>query len=403
VTRAGLAVLVLAALTLAPAAQARRIELMPDIPSATHIAARAPLAHAANVLYGNGTVLNSNRTHLIFWQPADSGLAFDPGYIQTIETFLQRVAHDSRMPTNEYALTGQYDDAQGPAAYASTYGGAVLDTDKLPRNECTMPSTGPPWKVCLTDTQLELELDHVIKADHLPTAARDIFFVVTPDGFGDCAQGDCSLGGPQTGYCGYHFSTPNNVPYAVIPYNAIENHCQSDNPRPNGSTADPTLSTISHEQAEMITDPFGDGWLDGEGNEIADLCIQSYGRKLGGSGQSVWDESIDGGHYYLQELWSNRAGGCAARPRTDSDSFALPRGLSAGIPASLIGRGADRNAQVTGYQWTFGDGRSGNGRSVKHTYRRRGHYKVTLRTTDAWGNYSFYTRVVEVAAMRRKG
>jgi hypothetical protein len=368
VTRAALAVLALAVLALAPAAQARRIAVTPDIPSATHLAPHTPLAHAANVVYGDGTVLNSNRTHVIFWQPADSGLAFDPGYVEMVETFLKRVAHDSRMTTNEYAITGQYADARGPAAYASTYGGAVLDTDKLPHNSCTMPSTGPPWTVCLTDTQLELELDHVIKADHLPSTDRDIFFLVTPDGFGDCENADpsdgCSLGGSQTGYCGYHYSTPDNVPYAVIPYNAIDGHCQSDNPRPNASTADPTLSTISHEQAEMITDPFGDGWLDSDEEEIADLCIQNYGRSLGGTGQSVWDESIDGGHYYLQELWSNRAGGCAARPKTDSDSFAPPRGLSAGIPASLNGRANDRNAQVTGYQWTFGDGRSGHGRSI---------------------------------------
>ena len=58
----------------------------------------------------------------------------------------------------------------------------------------------------------------------------------------------------------------------MIPYNAIVPHCQSDNPRPNASTADPTLSTISHELNETITDPDGNAWVDAEGNEAADLA-----------------------------------------------------------------------------------------------------------------------------------
>ncbi len=30
--------------------------------------------------YNGGPVLHSNRTHPIFWEPAGSGLTFDPGY-----------------------------------------------------------------------------------------------------------------------------------------------------------------------------------------------------------------------------------------------------------------------------------------------------------------------------------
>ena len=78
--------------------------------------------------------------------------------------------------------------------------------------------------------------------------------------------------------------------YAVIPYNAVPGHCQSDNPRPNGSTADPTISTISHEHSEMVTDPVGDAWIDSSGSEDGDLCLTSFGPAIGGSGASAWNE-----------------------------------------------------------------------------------------------------------------
>ena len=59
-------------------------------------------------------------THLIFWEPAGSGLTYDAGYQSLIERFLSDVAADSRMPTNIYGLSGQYRDSVGPAAYDST-------------------------------------------------------------------------------------------------------------------------------------------------------------------------------------------------------------------------------------------------------------------------------------------
>ena len=93
-------------------------------------------------------MLHSNRTHVIFWEPAGSGLSFDPGYESLIETFLIDVAADSHRTTNVYGLSGQYRDSDGPAAYDSTYGGAVLANDPLPPNGCTEPPTGPPGGPC---------------------------------------------------------------------------------------------------------------------------------------------------------------------------------------------------------------------------------------------------------------
>ncbi|MFN2521504.1 MAG: hypothetical protein ABR525_10740, partial [Candidatus Limnocylindria bacterium] len=89
-----------------------------DLPTAGQLH-RSPLARiAAGLPYGGGPVLHANRTHVIFWQPAGSGLGYDPGYQLLVDTFLANVAADSRKPTNVYGLSGQYRDSVGPAAYA---------------------------------------------------------------------------------------------------------------------------------------------------------------------------------------------------------------------------------------------------------------------------------------------
>ena len=373
-----------------------------DLPNA-HVAVHRPLAHAGNLPYGGGPVLHTNRTHLIFWQPSGSGMSFDPGYEGLIQLFLKRVAGDSHSPSNVYGLTGQYSDSQGAAAYASHYGGATLDSDPLPRNGCVEPPiTGPGWSVCLTDKQLQTEIEQVVHAHHLPTGPTDVYFLLTPRGLGSCtdtSSTSCALGGSVSGYCGYHSQSSSGTAllYAVIPYNAVTGHCQSSNPRPNSSTADPAISTVSHEHSEMVTDPSGDAWIDSSGNEDGDLCITSFGPTVGGSGAGAWNEVIHGGHYYLQEEWSNADGGCQARARRDSLSFRASLRLGSAWSVSFSARGSNPRAPIVSYQWFFGDGHGGHGSHVTHRYGRRGRYRVVLRATDSWRNWTYYAETLAVS------
>ncbi len=378
--------------------------LIPDVPTGTRVPLRARIA---NLPYGGGPVMHSNRTHLIFWQPSGSALGYDPGYQAQFEQFLAGVAADSRQPTNVYSLTGQYTDANGPAVYDSTYGGAVLAIDPLPANGCSEPPlTGPGWSVCLEDSQLESEIQHVVLTDHLPTTSRDVYFLVMPNGMGTCettGPENCALGGGADGsFCGYHSSTPDGtILYAVIPYNAVSGHCQSGNPRPNGSTADPSLSTISHEHNETITDPLGDAWIDGSGNENGDLCIAQYGPNLGGSGAGAWNEVIHGGHYFLQEEWSNEDGSCRPRGKADQVSFSVPARIAARAAATFTGRGRDPGGSIVAFDWFFGDGATAHGRVVQHTYSRQASFRVILRITDSAGNRAFSARTIRVMAPAR--
>jgi PKD domain-containing protein len=384
-----------ALLVLAPAAGAKKFfgGVVPDLVTGGRVHAQ-PLAHAANLPYGGGPVLHSNRTHVIFWQPSGSGLGFDGGYTALVDRFLADVAADSHRPTNPYGLSGQYTDSSGPAAYQSTFAGSILDTDALPRNGCTEPLLllgGPGWSRCLSDQEIEDEINHVVSSHHLSHTGHDIYFVLTPNGLGSCeftGPSDCALGGETySGYCGYHSSTSDGLPYAVIPYNALNGHCQSTNPRPNGSTADPTISPISHEHNETVTDPFGNAWIDGSFAEDGDLCITTYGPALGGSGAGEYNEVIHGHRYFIQEEWSNADGSCQPRARPDRLSFSAPAQIRAEAWGQFIAHGSAPQARLVSYRWWFGDGRTGHGSHVHHRFKRAGRYRVVARGTDSWDNW----------------
>ena len=145
----------------------------------------------------------------------------------------------------------------------------------------------------------------------------------------------------------------------------------------------------------MITDPDGTAWTDGSGDEIADLCISTFGPAIGGSGNRRYNESINGGHYYLQELWSNASSRCEPRAKADHVSFSITS--KAGLARSFESKAKDPDGHIVSYRWMFGDGTTAGGSTVTHDFPHRGSYRVTVRVTDSWDNWGFYTRTVRVA------
>jgi PKD domain len=319
------------------------------------------------------------------------------------------VAADSHKPTNVYGLSGQYADASGPAAYASTFQGSVLATDPLPPNDCIEPlgpplGTGPGWSDCVIDADLQAEVDHVVASHHLPRSAHEIYFLVMPNGLGSCidtTSRTCALGGNGIGYCGYHDQTVASILYAVIPYNAVDGHCQSGNPRPNSSTADPAISTLSHEHNEMVTDPYADAWVDAANNEDGDLCFTQFGPALGGSSTSAWNELIHGRRYWLQEEWSNDDASCQPRDEADAVSMSARGRIAARKKQTFTGHASDPDGRIVAYTWYFGSGSIGRRRVVTHVFKRPGTYRVVLRVTDGAGNYAFASRTVRVTPSRK--
>lgn len=84
---------------------------------------------------------------------------------------------------------------------------------------------------------------------------------------------------------------------------------------PNGSiAADGMVSTLSHELSESLTDPVSPAyaWSDNAGNEIGDMCGETFGRPLGSTsssdpGATEYNQVINGGKYYLQQEFSDVA------------------------------------------------------------------------------------------------
>jgi len=288
------------------------------------------------VTYHGGPVAHRSTSYAIFW--AGSSQSFPPAFERGITRFLEAVAAESGSHGNVYATTAEYADTSGVAAYDSKFGGAYQDTAPLPNAGCSSPFGDP----CVSGGQIQEQLDSFIAASGLPRGLHSVYLVFLPPGHSTCSGSSCAY----TNFCGYHSWIgfgPSATPYAVLPWSS---YAPAGSPlcsgplAPNGDPAlDTTLSTVSHEQIEILTDPVGGGWFDSAGQEVADKCAWNLGPALGSSAFGDYNQRIGSGDYALQLEWSNAASGCVSHsdfappPPPSNDLFssaqALPRKRSA--------------------------------------------------------------------------
>jgi hypothetical protein len=251
-----------------------------------------------------------------------TALTFDASYENLINQFFTDVAHDSGGANNVYPVATEYYDNPGTVhiQYQSTFGGAYVAKDPLPANGC---DDGVDT-YCVTDQQLQHEIQTVLTAKGWVGGPTHIFFLMTPNDVGSCgsAGGQCS----SDTFCAYHSdfvdSSGDRVIYANEPYEGTDPLGGCVDPSqgfPNDPDADTTINTISHEHNEAITDPLTDpsstAWIAADGNENGDLCAYGFGTPLGGTlGLDAYNQVINGHHYELQQEWSNQANGCIQRP-----------------------------------------------------------------------------------------
>ena len=137
----------------------------------------------------------------------------------------------------------------------------------------------------------------------LPPELSHLYTVVLPKGVEVCfdqsnsAQGgSCTTSNAEAGYgfCAYHSSglgtSYPQLSYAVLPYPAVDSptgiSCNVGHESPSKNPdLDVSISAYSHELAEAVTDPTGDGWHDAEGNENGDLCSSAFGALSGKAGK----------------------------------------------------------------------------------------------------------------------
>jgi hypothetical protein len=359
--------------------------------------------------YGGGPVMHSHAAYAIFWVP--SGYSLPAGYQSAIETYLQNVAVDSGKPSNVYSVGAQYTDGSGHASYSDTFAGSTTDTHAYPTSSTCAPYTGfhgETYSACISDEKLENEVETVVAAEGWPKTLAAEYYVVLPPHAGSCFD----AGGTQCfdkQYCAYHSATfPEEEIYANISYSPGDVSGCGVAEYPNGHSngnVDDTLSSLSHEANESITDPLPPtGWVDEKGLEDGDECRntpfgEDYGEPLGGSPGSLFNEEIGAGHYFLQQEWSNDIEDCAQRVEPSSPSISAPSSVVANEAASFNGlNSVAGSGPIVSYGWDFGDGHTASGVSVSHAFASAGTFAVTLTVKDDGGFGYSTTRQVTVAS-----
>ncbi len=187
---------------------------------------------------------------------------------------------------------------------------AVVDKHRYPAksHQCQSPSQEP---VCLTDAQIQRELNRVIKAHGGARGLHNLWYVFLPPKVDECiSAGACGT----NDYSGYHSVSDlghGPVIYALTIDPSIEGH-QTRGRDPEGfPDAESAIDIAAHETNEAISDPEGVGYMDPNGYEIGDKCQSHYGKSLGTAGpdNAPYNQVINGHKYLTQEMWANRDNG----------------------------------------------------------------------------------------------
>lgn len=273
--------------------------------------------------YHGGPVMTKANTYAIYWVPS----TLQTGAATSLSTHYQQVQNALLSLYPGHGIDNnntQYYQTSGTLffrfeSWIQNSGGFVasyVDTSAYPASGCTDSLT--PGN-CVTDAQIQAEIQKVITLKGWPTGINNMFLLFTSSGEGSCAGSACAY----EWYCAYHsyfMSGSNPVIYGNEPYGDT-NYCQvPGTPSPNADAAADAAATIaSHELTEAITDPEITAWYDGSGNEIGDKCAWNYGANTYDSSKAnqSWWESWSTlalfpqiGYFELQQEYDNHAGAC---------------------------------------------------------------------------------------------
>jgi hypothetical protein len=310
-----------------------------------------------NMDYNGGPVMPSNTDYMLMWSP--SGLsAYPNGFVFGIARYFRDLQHDSGGNQNVDSVGPQYNDLTGAVAqYKVRFGGVLVDRDPYPPSQCPtgIPSDIPNFTyvatTCLTDAQIQTEIQNFVTRHHLPTDLSHEYYLLTPKGVESCFSNNpatnydgCSAGEPRPfrGFCAYHqnTATPTMIFYANMPFDADNPRCQDGN-YPNGLISDGEINGgLSHEHMESVTDPLpNDAWTNGagalQGSEVGDQCNRVRGTPLGTAPNgSPYNQVINGHFYWYQEEWDNSSHSCVQR-------VTLPSTLPTAAETVTAGAGTD--------------------------------------------------------------
>jgi PKD repeat protein len=352
-----------------------------------------------NMDYNGGPVMPSNTDYMVLWSPAGLS-AYPAGYVSGLQTFFTDLAHDSGGHQNVDSVSAQYNDLTGAfARYHTTFGGALVDTDPYPPTECPAAA---PVTACLTDPQIQTELEQFVASLGLKTDLSHEYFLLTPPNVESCfsndpnaspAFGGCSAGEPLNlaFFCAYHGNTSLSpmLLYANDPFDATNPLCQDGN-NPNGIADGEINGGLSHEQNESVTDPLpNDAWTNGagvnQGQEVGDQCVGMMGTPLGTHNGAKYNQVINGHFYWFQEEWSNQTHSCLQRltPTKARPHARFTVTAGSGLTLNFDAHGSSAPGGVAEYVWQFNDAFGAQTveqttPAISHTFPSAGAYSVGL-------------------------
>ncbi len=417
---------------------------------------QAGVATPTIALNHKGPVVHSSESYAIYWDPEDTGAAWQ----HLTAGFLEGAAHESgpNTVTNVNAVATQYREASGAnAEYSSSFRGAYTDVDPFTSAEnCTEGvAPGPPPTFCLSDEQIRAELAKYISTNKLPVGLNPptggptpIYFLFTPPNvtvcLGNAGAPNCSKPLGTEPLCSYHSLTTVNaatVLYAVIPAVAIT-ACQNNSTleEPNKTLGDVIVTSVADEQVATVTDPQLQSWYGPSGEEVPDKCRYDFLplQPLGSPAASPdeFNQVIFGRNYYLNDefdqaaLYNPYPGNACINTVTVAPQFTAPTTVSTHEPVTFNSTESYVDLGIAKYYWEFGSGEtaevncgertptndfkptectasSGTGNpnsvaSVVHTYAHGGTYGVKLTVTDDGGHSESVTHPITVVPTQQE-
>jgi hypothetical protein len=371
--------------------------------------------------HSGGVVQHTERQYLIFWAP--SGHYLPASYRTGLGQWVSDFAGANFGPSTDFSVAQQYYDLTGPGSAKSfvpaelSNAGSFVDTNAYPASGCTDSDGGATLPVCLNDTQIRTEIQRVVTSQKWPLDQNTEYLLFTPKSVGSCFTSS-SASCAYSQYCAYHsFATVTGgqIVYANMPWSYGTAGCDVNTAfgtgYANGSAIDPEVGVLSHEIIETMTDVHLNAWYDSAGNEIGDKCAYNYNGTTEGSmsglannGLGFYNQTAGTGQYLMQTEFSNRnsngsSTGCVGKNTDVQPSVTVtitPNPPVHGSSAQFKTTVTDP-AGVSTVEWHFGDGTTGTGSPVNHTYATAGTKTVFVIVTDGHGNQKAVTQTVTVS------
>ncbi len=304
--------------------------------------------------HGGQTMTGGVTIHAIFWGGGANPFQGRPpgaphNYIGMINQYLTDVADASTGTSgqtcttahcNVFTVESQFgwgttpgDITHGEYTVRFAPSDSIIDTHPYPSKseQCASPQN---TATCVTDAQVQGEINRVIDATHGSRGLHDLWYVFTPPNVDECiSPGVCET----NAFGGYHsVSDLGHGPtiYAYTGDPIVETTAVNEPGKdPEGyPDAEIVIGIIAHEVNEALSDPEGVGYMDPNGFEIGDKCEfgPQTGTPLGFAPDGApFNQVIHGHKYFYQEMWANRDNSnnpdCVQATTTTTNSLPLPQ------------------------------------------------------------------------------